>query len=1090
MAYGIGLDIGIASVGFATVALNEQDEPCGILQIGSRIFDKAEEPMGDSLASARREARGMRRRLRRHRHRLERIRSLLVENGFISEKELSTLFDGRLSCIYELRVKALDERVLDAELCRILIHLAQRRGFKSNRKTDQSDKEGGLLLKAIEGNRLRMQEKGYRTAGEMFLLDPIYAEQKRNKGENYLATIQRDMVQEEASLILEKQQEFGNEKITKAFLDRYLEILLGQRSFDQGPGGDSPYGGNQIEKMIGVCTFEKETREPRAAKASYSFEYFELLQKVNHIRVSQGQQYYPLTEEQRKQVVALAHRTTDLTYDKLRKELSLPEDQFFNNVNYKTDVQEDEKKTKFSCMKAYHEMRKALNKVSKDRILELSKEQRNAIGYALSVYKTDGQIIEYLQNANLEPCDIEQILGMKGFRKFGHLSVKACDKLIPHLEQGKRYDEACTLAGYDFRAHGGQAKEFTLPANKEEMESITSPVVRRSISQTIKVMNALIRERGESPTFVHVELSRDMARSYDERVKVSKEMERNAKENELAMQALKEEFHINPTGQDLVKYRLYKEQNGICGYSLRIIRLERLFEPGYVEVDHIIPYSISFDDRMSNKILVFSEENRQKGNRLPLQYLKGERREAFLVYVETQVRNLKKRKNLLREVITEEDRKKWKDRSLQDAKTVSRFMYNYINDYLLFTPFRTEKKRHVVAVNGTITSYLRKRWGINKVREDGDLHHATDALVVACTTQGMIQRLSHHHESREAEYMQAEDAAYRVYKETGELLERFPYPWQHFRTEWLARIGEAPVETLQAAGIKDYRGLPLEQVRPIFVSRAPRHKVTGPAHKATTRAAAVLDNGKNIVVSKTALTDLKLGKDENGDVCIKGYYNRDSDRLLYEALLKRLVQYDGDAKQAFQEPFYKPKSDGTPGPLVKKVKVYDVCTLSVPVHNKTAVAENGDMIRIDVFHVENDGYYFVPIYVSDTVKERLPNRAAVAFKNYEDWKEMKEEDFLFSLYPSDLVYVEHKRSLTLQLVHKGSSKAKKQELSSALLYYVNAGTSVASIKVINHDHSYEISSLGIKTLKKLVKMQVDVLGNVYPVKKEKRQTFR
>ena len=58
---------------------------------------------------------------------------------------------------------------------------------------------------------------------------------------------------------------------------------------------------------------------------------------------------------------------------------------------------------------------------------------------------------------------------------------------------------------------------------------------------------------------------------------------------------------------------MYKrqEQDGVCAYSLRRLDVERLLEPGYVDVDHIVPYSLSFDDRRSNKVLVLSSENRQ-----------------------------------------------------------------------------------------------------------------------------------------------------------------------------------------------------------------------------------------------------------------------------------------------------------------------------------------------------------------------------------------------------------------------------------------------------------------------------------------------
>ena len=85
MEYGIGLDIGIASVGWAIVALDENERPCGIIRMGSRIFEKAEQPKtGESLAAPRREARSARRRLRRHRHRNERIRYMLIRRDILT----------------------------------------------------------------------------------------------------------------------------------------------------------------------------------------------------------------------------------------------------------------------------------------------------------------------------------------------------------------------------------------------------------------------------------------------------------------------------------------------------------------------------------------------------------------------------------------------------------------------------------------------------------------------------------------------------------------------------------------------------------------------------------------------------------------------------------------------------------------------------------------------------------------------------------------------------------------------------------------------------------------------------------------------
>ena len=53
-----------------------------------------------------------------------------------------------------------------AEFSRILLHLAQRRGFKSNRRT-AADGEDGRLLAAVNENRRRMAHGGWRTVVEM-----------------------------------------------------------------------------------------------------------------------------------------------------------------------------------------------------------------------------------------------------------------------------------------------------------------------------------------------------------------------------------------------------------------------------------------------------------------------------------------------------------------------------------------------------------------------------------------------------------------------------------------------------------------------------------------------------------------------------------------------------------------------------------------------------------------------------------------------------------------------------------------------------------------------------------------------------------
>ena len=119
---------------------------------------------------------------------------------------------------------------------------------------------------------------------------------------------------------------------------------------------------------------------------------------------------------------------------------------------------------------------------------------------------------------------------------------------------------------------------------------------------------------------------------------------------------------------------------------------------GYVDVDHIVPYSLSFDDRRSNKVLVLSSENRQKGNRLPLQYLQGKRREDFIVWTNSSVRDYRKRQNLLREKFSGDEAEGFRQRNLQDTQHMARFLYNYISDHLAFAQSEALGKKRVLDV--------------------------------------------------------------------------------------------------------------------------------------------------------------------------------------------------------------------------------------------------------------------------------------------------------------------------------------------------------------------------------------------------------
>ena len=1059
--YKIGIDIGIASVGYSVIETDIKSNPLRIINFGTRIFDVAENTKnGNSLAAPRREARGARRRNRRRKHRLERIKKLLVRYGIVNKDCMSEMFsDKNLSDIYQIRNDSLTRALAEDEFVRLLVTLAKRRGFKSNRKNEKKKDDDGKLLSAISENVKLMEEKGYKTVGEMLFFDETFEHCKRNKNADYKNTVTRTMLVNEIKIIFEKQRELGNVFATDDLMEQYLNIFESQRSFEEGPGGNSPYGGNQIEEMVGKCTFFKD--EPRASKASYTFEKFTLLQKINDLRLKQDGSKFALTALERSDLLSYAHEVSDLTYTKIRKRLNLPDSVLFD-LTYGRKETEEVEKAKFVSLKAFHEIRKALDKINKGYINNVSIEKRNEIAYIFTVFKTDTKIREELCKKGFNDFEIEKLIDMPSvnFKNFGNLSVLAMEKIVPYMENGARYNDACTEAGFDFRGHFPGVRSKYLPKLPADTYEITSPVVKRAIGQTIKVINAIIKEYG-SPAAVNIELAREVSKQFMERREIEKKQKENRDNNIKIKEKISGYGIENPTALDVLKLKLWEEQDGICPYTGTPLKIEDLFKSGYCEIDHIIPQSISFDDRYLNKVLVHKKANQEKKDNLPLDYVVD--KERFITWVNCQIKNKDKRANLLKEDITDEDKNDFRERNLQDTKHAATFLYNYINDNLEFDK-NIPKKKCVTAVNGNITGYVRKRWGILKMRSDGDLHHAVDAIVIACISDSVIQKITRFINGVERDEC-LEDG------------KKFPEPWVNFKKELEIRMSTDPQKLLADVNLPNYAGVDISAIYPPFVSRMRRKKYSGAAHKETVRGVMEKD-GISYSVSKTPLKKLTL---ENGE--IKGYFNKDDDRLLYNLLKKKLIDAGGKAEKAFETPVYKPTPKGGISPVVKKVKIMEKSTLNVKVNS--GIADNDSMVRIDVFFVPGEGYYFVPIYVSDMVGGIMPNKAVVAAKSYENWKKMEDKNFIFSLFPNDLIKITAKRPIKFNLNFKESMMEKEINKNEVLVYYKGADISTGAISVILDDDSYGGRTC-IKTLLKIEKYYVDVLGRIYKAPPETR----
>ena len=1098
MGYRIGLDVGIASVGYSILKTDSDGNPYRIEFLNSVIFERAEQPKtGASLAAPRREKRGMRRLNRRKQFRKHRTKRLFIESGMLSEDEITHIFENTGDrSIYQLRTEALDHLLTNQELFRILYFFAGHRGFKSNRKSELTEKDNGPVISAIKEIQKDLKDKDYRTLGEYLYKDDKYAEHKRNKEHTYIGTAERSMLVEEINLLLTKQQEFGNEAITPEFIERFIGngekpgIFNQQRDFDEGPGTQSPYAGDQIEKMVGYCTFEPT--EKRAAKASYTFQYFGLLSRVNNLKVQEmvGAEYKHLNHEERRLIIDKAFEKEKITYADIKKMLDLGEHARFNLLNYGSvkDAAKTEK-TNFIHLKSYHTLKKT---IGKEEFSQLTKNQMDEIADILTKYSSDRKRIEkFKERTTLTNEQIDKLLPIT-FSKFGNLSVKAMQNIIPYLELGDIYSEAATNAGYDFRHNKIDWKYIE--------ENVMNPVVKRAVSKTIKVVDQIIRKYGE-PDAISIELARELGRSFDDRKKITKHQEENRARNEKVAKRL-EELGFPVNGENITRLKLWEEQGNFDPYTGIEIPLEQVFTYMY-DIDHIIPYSKSFDDSYTNKVLTSAKCNREKGNRLPLEYFGNDPlRVAALESVMKSIHNKRKRDFLLKKKLSKEDISEWKQRNLQDTQYISKLLRGYFDQNITFSK-ELDKKQRVFVANGMITSRLRARWGLNKVRDDGDKHHAMDATIVACITPTLTRMLTLYSRRQEVKenpnlwkaYEESEDPELAkmtsIKREQYEKIfsKYFPQPWPGFSQELIMRLSDNPKELIKAQGFEEARKLytpeEIEELKPIFVVRMPKRKISGAAHLDTIRSAKLLDEGKTI--SRVPVNKLKLDKNDE-IVSGNAHFYQSKDKgwtIVYEALYKELVKHNGDGAKAFPEGELRYSHNGNEH-VVRKVKMVQKSTLQATLNDGKSVADNGSMVRIDVFKTPKK-YVFVPVYVKDTVEEELPNKYVVR-KAYIDWPEVDENDFQFSLYPRDMINIVSNTGIK-PIFNNGKTTEKHHIVYNFYGYFDGADIATGSIQVVSHDNSYKGRSIGFAGLESIEKYTVDYFGNYHKVREIKRQTF-
>lgn len=934
MATRLGLDLGPNSIGWALI----DDARNTIVNLGVRIFpegvDNFDTGKEESRNEARRKARGMRRQIARRARRKRMLREALIEAGLwphdaAEQARLLTELDP-----YMLRARAVDPeapRLSPHELGRVILHLNQRRGFLSHRKDQQKGKETqGMLAEMSELD----QALAGRTLGQFLhekaqAFDPVNPrEEDRVRRRHTL----RRMLSDELKAIARRHPDILTNEVMFGQIGEQPLNATKPRRVPKGLTPLKAFGLHGIiffqrsiywpKSMIGLC--ELEPKEPRCPRADRLAQRFRMLQEVNNLRYidPDTNEEKSLTDEQRALLLEKLAKKEKLGFDAIRKALGFLETVKFN-------LERGERSSlKGHVTDAY--MVKAVKRWHK-----LPEHDKNAIVRLLIDPERDDEAVRpQLLKLGLTEDEAEAALGVQLPGGYMRVSLKAIQRLLPHMEEGKVYqmtdptNSAVHAAGY-MRRDELQRRIFDQlpdPARVRDapIGDIPNPVVRRTLVELRKLVNAIIREHGK-PGQIHVEMARQVKQGEQLRKQYNMQIREREAMRDAAADKLRENG-IKVTRDAINRYLLWQEQDQVCVYTGRPIGFAQLYD-GQTDVDHILPYSRCLDDSLMNKVVCFREANGEKGQRTPYEWLASTDPQRY-EQVCQRARKLpypKYRRFLQKELELD----KFIARQLTDTSYIARATLEYLRCIV-------DQPHDVLGPKGQLTAELRHQWGLNdlldpeaidvKSRED-HRHHAIDAVVVALTDRTRLQQLSRIRKAGGV-------------RQTGEALD---LPWEGFREELRKKVNA------------------------VYVSHRAERKIAGALHEETIYGQNRNDRGQ-VVAGEFVVRKPLEALSSNEVELIR-------DAAVRDAIKRRLAEHGIDVgrgkkvppavwKQALCDPNNpvrligkKGKKKGSLGPPIRKVRVIRKEQTIQPIRSdgSAAFVKPGATHHISLFELKENG---------------------------------------------------------------------------------------------------------------------------------------
>lgn len=862
----LGLDLGVSSIGWALV--DEEDKQ--ILGMGSRIIplttdDKDEFTKGNAISKNQKRTlkRTQRKGYDRYQLRRQNLIAVLKQNNMMPDVDLIKL--PKLD-LWKVRSSAVTEKLLLQEIGRVLLHLNQKRGYKSSRSEANLDKKDTEYVVEVKSRYEKLKESG-QTIAQKFYMELSKNEYYRIKEQVF----PREAYVEEFDSIMKNQQKHYPETLTDELITKIRnEIIYYQRKLKSQKG------------LVSVCEFEgfwtklqsngKEKEffvGPKIApKSSPFFQVCKVWETINNISLKRKTgESIEIPQDKKLELFEYMDNHEKLAYAELLKILGLKKDEVYGNKQLANGLQGN--KTKVEIMNCF----------------ENAEDHKNLFGFEITVKEYDeetflvdkgtGEIVGSKKKKQIKPeietqpfyklwhtvysiqdkneCTNVLIkkfgiteetatkLSSLDFTKhgFGNKSHRAMRKIFPYLMEGDIYSDACSYAGYNHSASLTKQENYERKLQDKlkpiDKNSLRQPVVEKILNQMVNVVNAVIDKYGK-PEEIRIELARELKQSKDERNETYKSMNERERENKEIEKSLAE-YGLRSTRNNIIKWRLYheisneeKKQNAICIYCGEPITLTSAILGEEVEVEHIIPRSKLFDDSQSNKTLAHRKCNANKKDQTAFDFMHTKSENEFNDYIErintlykNRIIGKTKRDKLL--MPSEKIPKDFIDRQLRETQYISRKAREILQSICY----------NVWATSGNVTAQLRHIWGwdealvnlqLPKYRElgltetieinqngstyrkeiikgwtkrDDHRHHAIDALTIACTKQGFIQRFNRLNSSKVRNEMMREiEEAKHQFDKNKNLLENYIFSMKPFTTREVEKEAEKILVSFKA----------------------------------------------------------------------------------------------------------------------------------------------------------------------------------------------------------------------------------------------------------------------------------------------------